>query len=173
MSDPYEFVGADRDANNRADGQRHAFNNFRLGDAANDEQPASSVQRRLVLVAGSTSEILFSLTPVGASDIVIPEVQAEEQTIVDAINSVTAVAAEPIEIELTAFELIESTAMVDFASNGTLAGFRLMASSDLENFDQDITNRAEVTELSNGNFQATVDLTGLGDQLFFRIEHDE
>ena len=160
----YEFVGSDSDANDRDLGPTFAFNYFRLGEAL-DEQPNSDVQRRIVIVNGSTSELLFSLTPVGSSSVVIEDILEEALTIINAINSVE------LTIEISDLQLGEESLTLQFESAEGLTGFSILASADLaDDFTIDLTDDAVITETSPGEYQAVIESSDLPDALFMRVQ---
>ena len=102
MDNAYQFVGVDSDANDRTLRQRFSFNYFRLGEIGNSVQPDRSVQRRIVIANGSTSELLFSLTPIGSNASVVNDINPEVQNIIAAINSVQFAPTEPPELNINA-----------------------------------------------------------------------
>ena len=178
VDNPYEFVGADRDPDDPFSGNRHAYNYFRLGDFENSEFPSANVQRRIVLVDGSTSELLFSLTPEGTSGIVIPQIDAEAANMFAAINSVTFAPTTPeVEsISLTEFEVDDSEVSILFESTPEVTGFEIVASETLEGeFNIDLTEMAAIEEIEPGEYQATIDRAeaGLTERVFLRVEFGE
>lgn len=172
---PYEFIGADSDRRVPAQGPdfqgtRFGFNFFRLGDLANSEQPNSDFQRRIVIVNGSNSELLFSLTPVGQSDIVRFEVSAQRETILNAINSVEFAVDEVLApIEILGSGRTGNTFFIEFTNNPGATGFEILGSPDLEEgTSQNFTSVAEISETSPGVFRAEIELTGVASpQMFF------
>ena len=177
IEDGYEFVGADSDPVVRDSRLRFSFNYFRLGDFESSEEPSSaSVQRRIVIVDGSTSELLFSLTPEGIGG-VSAQVRAEEQTIFDAINSVEFVSEVEPEINITEVSLIEDVFRIEFESTPGMeeGDFRFFGSQDLSSFDLNLSAQTafEVVDAEQGIYQADIEVTGLDDPLFFRIEIPE
>lgn len=172
---PYDFIGADSDrrqlpVNGRFRGTRFAFNFFRLGDLANSEQPSSNFQRRIVIVDGSSRELLFSFTPAGTSDIVRSQVTNQRDAMLAAINSVDFAAEEVVEpITILSSNLEGDTFVIEFTNNPGATGFSVMGSADLDGATapQDFTNLAEVTETGDGFFRAEIELTSLPPRMFF------
>ena len=168
----YEYIGSDSDANDRDLGPTFAFNYFRLGEAL-DEQPNSDVQRRIVIVNGSTSELLFSLTPVGSSSVVIEDILEEAQTIINAINSVqlTPKIPDDLSIEISSLQFGEESITLQFESAEELTGFSIMATTDFSNeFTINLTDNAVITETSPGEYQAVIDNSNLPDALFMYVQ---
>lgn len=173
VSNPYEFVGSDSSAADRTSRTRFTFNYFRLGDAANSEQPFADVQRRLVLVNGSTSELLFSLTPVGTGGNVIPQIDGEAQTIINAINSVelTPEIPDDLSIQVSQLQVGEEALTIQFETTEGLTGFSILASTDLAgDFSMNLTDNSVITETSPGSYQAVIDNSDLPDSLFICIQ---
>lgn len=171
---PYEFIGADSDRrlplNGRAfQGTRFAFNFFRLGDFANSEQPSSNFQRRIVIVAGSTRELLFSLTPVGTSGAVRSEVSAQQTAMLTAINSVELAVEEVIDpIAITSSEVVGNTFVIEFTNNPGATGFSVLAASDLSvETPLDLTSGSEVTEIGDGVFRAEIEIPADTPRMFY------
>lgn len=170
LGGPYQRVGVDANTD-RVNRELFSFNFFRLGTISTDPFPSPNDQRRIVILNGNTREILFSFTPTGSSSQVRNAVIAERQTMIDAINSVTLSVPEPINITVNSLELDDNTLIVNFDSTEGLEDFQLTGSLDLaDDFDLDLTSRSEVVETSAGSYQASVDVTGLTERLFLRIE---
>ena len=168
----YEFVGSDSDADDRDLRATFSFNYFRLGEAR-DEQPSCQVQRRIVLVNGSTQELLFSLTPTGNGTSVIGQINDQAQTIIDAINSVelTPEIPDDLSIEISDLQLGEESLTLQFESAEGLTGFSILASADLaDDFTIDLTDDTVITETSPGEYQAVIESSDLPDALFMRVQ---
>lgn len=171
---PYQILGADSSLTDRNSDLSFSFNFFRLG-TRNGEFSNTQVQRRIVIVNGSTSELLFSLTPVGSTpDAVNDQIDSFEEVIFEAINSVTFTPTEtsiPVEISVGNVSVDGSNFVIDFSSPAGEAGFRIMTSDlESEEFVDDVTSLAAVTEVTPGNYQAIIDISSLGNSAFFRIE---
>lgn len=170
---PYEFVGSDSNADDRNLRATFSFNYFRLGEVR-FEQPSCQVQRRIVLVNGSTQELLFSLTTMfddGPS--VIEQVNEQAQTIIDAINSVelTPEIPDDLSIEISDLQLGEESLTLQFESAEGLTGFSILASADLtDDFSMNLTDNSVITETSPGSYQAVIDNSDLPDSLFICIQ---
>ena len=172
---PYEFVGSDSNADDRNLRATFSFNYFRLGEVR-FEQPSCQVQRRIVLVNGSTQELLFSFTPTFsyASDLTVDEqVNVQAQTIIDAINSVelTPEIPDDLSIEISDLQLGEESLTLQFESAEGLTGFSILASADLtDDFSMNLTDNSVITETSPGSYQAVIDNSDLPDSLFICIQ---
>ena len=171
----YEFAGSDSDADDRNLRATFSFNYFRLGEAR-FEQPSCLVQRRIVLVNGSTQELLFSFTPTFsyASSLTVNEqVNVQAQTIIDAINSVelTPEIPDDLSIEISDLQLGEESLTLQFESAEGLTGFSILASADLtDDFSMNLTDNSVITETSPGSYQAVIDNSDLPDSLFICIQ---
>ncbi len=171
---PYEFVGTDSDIENRQEDISFAYNFFRLGEQST-ELSSTAVQRRIVLVDGSTSELLFSFTPTGDNPPeVVPQINARVDEIFEAINSVgfaPTVVPAPTDIAVGGVSVEGSDFVIDFSSAAGETNFRIMTSDlESEEFVDDVTALATVNEVTPGNYRATIDISLLGNSAFFRIE---
>ena len=174
---PYEFIGADSDRrlpiiNGNFQGARNAINYFRLGTIGNSDGIDSSFQRRIVIVNGSNSELLFSLTPPGVSNVVRPQVASERNNMLAAINSVdfvdAVVTVDPIAVTGTQVE--GDSLVIEFTNNPGVTDFIIQGSPDLADDDpQDLTALAQITETSQGTYRAVIDLSGMDSRMFFWI----
>ncbi len=155
-------------------GSRNAINYFRLGTIGNSEEIDADVQRRIVIVNGSNRELLFSLTPPGVSDVVRAQVNSQRDTMLAAINSVTA-AVDVVEEEVGPISIVgtqvdNGSLTIDFTNDPGATGFSILGSPDLADPNpEDISDSAVVTETSEGTFRAVVDLSGMDPRMFFWI----
>ena len=172
----YQFVGVDSDANDRTLRQRFSSNYFRLGEIGNSVQPDRSLQRRIVIANGNTSELLFSLTPIGSNASVVNDINPETQNIIAAINSVQFAPTEPPELNINEATLIDpSLFRITFESDPGLAeeDFRLVASEDLQEFNIDLSTQTTFSEVTEGVYQADITLTDSNDSFYFQIQIPE
>ena len=173
VTNPYEFIGVDSDANDRELEATFSFNYFRLGEAR-DEQPDSSVQRRIVIVDGSNSELLFSLTPVGTGTEVERDIAPEIPSILTAINSVELEPEIPddLSIEISDLQVDEKTINLQFETAPGLSDFFINASTSLDDSLSIEVSNAVITEseTSPGTYNAVIDRTDLPDSLFLQVQ---
>ncbi len=178
VDDPYEFVGVDSDESNRNLRLRQAFNYFRIGDPTNSIRPLSTVQRRFVIANGSTSEILFTITPTGIDGSgVAAQFSVLVEEIVDAIDSVAFVPEIPEDLSISVNDLQfnETELIIEFASAPGLNDFSIVATTDLNgNFPINLTDNAVITESTDspGTYQARIDSPEQNrpERLFLRVE---
>ena len=171
---PWDFVGADSDASDRNLRERSSFNYFRLGDATSSEQPDSSVQRRIVIANGNTSELLFTLTPVGTGSEVNLDILPLEQNIIDSVDSVQLLPAIPDNLEIvpTGVQVDGNNVMIQFESAPGLTGFSILGSEDLSaGFAGASEVAAQIVETGPGLYQATVNrvTANLPDRFFMQV----
>lgn len=188
---PYQFIGADTedvgplplDAEGEVDilqviadreaGETHAFNYFRLGELSFTEQPESEFQRRIVIANGSTRELLFSLTPTGTGPEVQGQILAELDTLIDGINSVQFVAAEPVTIEITDLEMTGNGMTVKFSSDPGLSGFSIWTAPTLDaTFSNELKENSVITEVAPGEYEAVVTDAEFPSGLFMCVQLD-
>lgn len=172
----YEFVGSDSDSNDRNLRSPFSFNYFRLGETASAELAFAPVQRRIAIVNGSTSELLFSLTPIGTGPEVTDDILSQSQTIINAINSVELVPEIPedLSIVINELEVESSNITIQFESAEDLTGFSILASTTLEgDFSIDLTENATITQSSSGVYEAIITSPNeeeFPNSLFLRVE---
>jgi hypothetical protein len=171
LGGPYQQVGFDANTD-RIGRELFSFNFFRLGTQSTDPFPNTSDQRRIMIINGSTREILFSFTPTGSSGEVRAAVTAQRQTMLDAINSV-GVVSEAIDFNITNIEANPGSFRIDFESAQGLTEFAVMASADLQEFDLNLTENSTITESEPGQYQVDIDTSEFDEKLFIQIEHPE
>ncbi len=165
----YSWVGSDSDASNRDLRATFSFNYFRLGETRR-ESPNSSVQRRIAIVNGSTSELLYSQTPIGTGREVFNQINARADEMIANINSVSLVAETPPEVNVTDAQLVNGNFIIQFSSQpGQANSFTVLSSPDLSSFDLDVTAQAQIIEVTEGNYQASIPTTG-STRTFFQLQ---
>ena len=178
---PYQFVGTSSVFENRTSSPFdplffETFNYFRFGELGRGDQVVTGETRRIVIVDGSTSELLFSFTPLGTgSGSAADQVRARRDEMIAAINAVTVAAGDPLTITPTGIEKGESSLVVNFESlpNLDTDDFSIRASASLVDFNLNLTGQSEIEEVSEGVYQATIEASALGDTLFMRIEYED
>ena len=178
---PYQFVGASSPLEGRDSFSTplyfESFNYFRFGELGRDgpnDFPLTGETRRIVIVNGSTGELLFSFAPTGTGDSLAEiQVSSMRDTMMAAINNVTPEPTEPAEFEIIESSLIEEdTFRIEFEFTPGLeeGDFRFVASDDLEDFDINLSSQTAVEEIREGIYQADIVIDGSNNSLFFRIE---
>lgn len=169
---PYRMIGLDANASDRMERLTFSFNYFRLGEERR-EHPSSNVQRRIVVVDGSTRELLFSLTPTRSGNGgVTSQIQEREQEFIALINSIELPAAVVPEVSVSGVELNGSNFVISFNGTPGQTAFTVLSGASPAEMTRNLTAQTQILEASEGVYTATVILDAVVERQFFQIRLD-